>query len=888
MRNLNDDPLSEPLTEREQAVLRLMAQGLSNRQIGEELILSLDTIKWYTKRLYEKLDVNSRTQAIARAEALGLLDKKAVITAQPHTHPPPKLNLPTQATRFIGREAELDDLAKLLNEDHVRLLTIVAPGGMGKTRLAMEAATLQDINFADGVYFIALAPLSSAEQIIPAIADGVGLELLGGIEPKLQLLNFLRAKSMLLLIDNFEHLLEGIEIVSDILAAAPNVKILITSREAVNLQEEFLYPLKGMQFPEHVSSENLENYSAIRLFAHHARRTRADFSLSDEQAGAAQICALVEGMPLGIELAATWIRALSCAEIANEIRGSLDILATPVRNVPERHRNMRAVLEQSWKRLTANEQAVFKNLSIFRGGFTRQAAQTVTGASLPVLAALVDKSLIRHHLEERYDIHELLRQYGEEQLNFSVEESEQARDRHGSYYAEFMQKREADVKGRRQLAALKEIEMEFENVRAAWLWGLRQHHYPLITDTLESLFLFCEMRGRFVEGGELFQQAAEHLASTENDALRPLWGRVMSRGMWVWELLKANDVQQRKVIQAQVQTCQTIAQEHGDQAQVAFCMWVMGCLLIQDDASSIDYLKRSLALFTEQDDRFYMARAADFLGYACESYGQNNDATRFSQQSLDLRRSLGDQFGIAGALLNLTDGAAMTGQYDEAERYVLEMETIYLEMGHRQMLARTRNYLALLAFQTGDFDIARKLADEAFDIVKNSGTRAILKEWVAPAILGMLAALREDYTQSWQFCEQTVQWGRDSSADPHEGFAIAACGLGDYATAKLHFAKALKYGLTVQNLRRLTTVLPVGSILMAREGQHERAVEILGLVFHHPASPKAWLEQWPLLTHLRTSLQNQLGEQSYEAAWECGKTHNLEIIAGRLLSEISG
>ena len=357
-------------------------------------------------------------------------------------------HLPTSVTSFVGRGRELIEIGVLLGDPACHLLTLVGPGGIGKTRLALEAA--RQLTISDGVYFVSLQPLDLSSLILSAIAEALDFKFLQLGDTQQQLLDYLREKSLLLVLDNFEHLLDGARLVSDILQTARAMKVLTTSREALNLQEEWVYPVKGMPYPEDDQPTNPEDYSAVRLFAQHARQIRADFSLTEEQAGVVRICALVEGMPLGIELAATWVRALSCAEIADEIEHSLDILATSARNAEPRHRTMRVVLEHSWQLLSDAERAVFTKLTVFRGGFSRQAAQAVAGSSLQALSGLVDKSFLRHETNERYDIHELLRQYGEEQLNSPPEEGEWVHAQHSNYYAEFMQQREADLKGQRQ------------------------------------------------------------------------------------------------------------------------------------------------------------------------------------------------------------------------------------------------------------------------------------------------------------------------------------------------------------------------------------------------------------------------------------------------------
>jgi predicted ATPase len=251
-------------------------------------------------------------------------------------------NLPTQSTPFIGRVKELAEIAGLLNDPACRLLTLVGPGGIGKTRLAIEAARLQQNTFAHGVNLVSLQPVGSSDFIVSAIAEALRFQFYPGGEPKHQLLDYLREKSLLLVLDNFEHLLDSAELVSEILAYAPEIKVLATSRERLNLLEEWVLDVPGLPVPASETEMEIDDYGGVQLFLQSAQRTKVGFILTDAQKPAVtHICQLVGGMPLGIELAAVWVRALSCEEIAIEIERSLDLLATSARNVPPRHRTIR-------------------------------------------------------------------------------------------------------------------------------------------------------------------------------------------------------------------------------------------------------------------------------------------------------------------------------------------------------------------------------------------------------------------------------------------------------------------------------------------------------------------------------------------------------------------
>jgi DNA-binding SARP family transcriptional activator/predicted ATPase len=349
----------------------------------------------------------------------------------PFTSLPPVHNLPAQYTPFVGREAEIGDIVQWLQDPTCRLLTLGGPGGIGKTRLALAAAQrfvdnkTEDASGKAGVFFVPLNEVSSVKALASAIANALNFPFHASLDLKKQLVNFLRPKNLLLLLDNFEHLLDGAELISEILTAAPFVKVLITSHQALHLQEEWFHLVQGMAFPKDATAwsegKALENYCAVQLFVQSAYRARPGFSLIEEAEHVVRICQLVEGMPLGIELAAAWVRALPCQVIAQELEQSLDLLTTTWQNLPPRHRSMRTVFDHSWQRLSAAERDVLQRLSVFQDGFQAETAATVAGASLPELACLIEKSLLQLTPTGSYRMPELLRQFCAGRLEAVIE-----------------------------------------------------------------------------------------------------------------------------------------------------------------------------------------------------------------------------------------------------------------------------------------------------------------------------------------------------------------------------------------------------------------------------------------------------------------------------------
>ena len=511
----------EALTEREQEILVCMAEGLSNQAIGNHLHLAGNTVRWYNSQIYSKLAVSNRDEAVKQAHILGLLDTQTDILPKEGKH-----NLPESVTDFVGRRQEINELRGLL--DSKRLITILAPGGMGKTRLSVEVARTQIRDFSDGVYFVPLAPLSSPNDIVTTIAENIGFIFHGENPPPQQLVDFLKDRTMLLVLDNIEHLLDGAELVSDIIKSTPNIKIIVTSRERLNLQGETVYSLRGLESPTWETPEDAMEYDAVKLFMQSANRVRPNFELHPDDLGfLAQICRLTAGMPLGIELAAGWVDVLSLEHIADEIQQGIDILETDMRDVPERHRSLRATFERTWNRLTGDQQTIFARLSVFRGGFTREAAQVVAGTDIRHLHKLAQKSLIQPETNERYQIHELLRQFGEGKLA-ETDEYAVIQGRHARFFADFMAERDHDMRNKRQIEALQLIDPDFENVRVAWQYTVNHQQWDQLPKFLHSFWLYMDARSRGQEAVAICEPVVTLLRSIPSTPITELTlGRVL-------------------------------------------------------------------------------------------------------------------------------------------------------------------------------------------------------------------------------------------------------------------------------------------------------------------------------------------------------------------------
>ena len=870
--------LAEPLNEREREILALIAEGHTNREIADRLYLAEKTIRWYNTQIYSKLDVSNRHDAVEQAQALGLLETETTETPPTQT----RHNLPFQTTPFIGRQQELADIAQLLADPDLRLLTILAPGGMGKTRLALAAAEGQLAHFQDGVFFVPLAPLKSTHDIVTTIAESVGFSFYGNSPPQQQLLDYFRDRNLLLVLDNFEHLLEGAPLVTDVIQASPDLKALATSREKLNLSGETVFTLSGLYFPTWETPNDALEYDAVKLFMQSVHRARPDFELhSGNLDDLARICRLTAGMPLAIVLAAGWIDVLSLEQIAAELQQGIDILETELRDVPERHRSIRATFNYSWSRLSDSERDVFMKLSVFRGGFTAESAKEVAGTNLRILRKLVDRALVQSLPGDRHDIHELLRQYAEEKLN-ATGEVDTCHAAHMAFFAEFMQQRIPEIKGRSQLEALDEIEADWNNVRAAWAWALSHQDWGAIGQMMEALHLFCDLRARYSDGEALFIHAVDALEPGDG-APHPLWGELLVRAAEVLQLPESfpRDSRVAELLDRAAQDAQMSADP--------LFLWVSGRAVEFQlgDPSKLALLETSLARFRDRKDDYYCARVLRILTWVYDRLGVKyvDQFTHYHQQYLELTRSIGDEIGTAHALFYAGDNALQQMRLAEGEEFLYEARAIWRKMRDQKSIGVVNNWLGDLAFFQGDFEKAKPLLTEALRLaseVNYPGTRN-----GSLGMLGVIDCLEGNYEAGQQMFSQLQNIQHLFSLLP-----IIACGLGDFHTARRHIQSAFqKIGQWPVNQWRIEVFVrlsPMIAMVLAHEDQRERAVELLGLGFSQTFFPVGWMENWPLLTEFRHNLETELGAETYAAAWARGAQLDIEAVYNAMLTEFAG
>jgi predicted ATPase/DNA-binding CsgD family transcriptional regulator len=801
-------------------------------------------------------------------------------------------NVALTHTPLIGRSREIAEIGALLDDPSCRLLTLVGPGGIGKTRLATEVALHQHASFPDGIFFVSLTPLNRADEILTAMAEATPFRFQqNNRSPREQFFAYLRekqAQQVLLVLDNLEHLLESANIISEILAITTGLKVLATSREALNLQEEWVRQIAGLDYPGHEDGKPIETYSAVQLFLDRARRIRSDLDLAEDSQSVVEICRLVEGMPLAIELATGWLKTLRPADIAHEIRHNLDILATRSRNLPERHRSIRSVFSHSWQLMSENERDVFQKLSVFHSGFTREAAEAVAGASLQILAGLIDKSLVRLSAGGRYDVHELLRQYGAEQVD-AANEARAIQRAYIDYYLGMLHRLERDIKGHQQIAALDAIAADFENVRHAWQLAIEQGCLEVLDQAIESLHLFADMRGRYHEVVHLLQAAVDQFPPSPDQEQMALLCRISAR---LARLIVLGNLRIEGNLRAQIDTCLATARARHDEAEIGFCLMISGIIAVweaNDEPSFINtrawaFFQESARRYEALGDLFYQADVLAWLT-CLENPEQGPELLR---QSLELRRAIGDRNGIAWVTLNMIEVALAQLDYVECERYAREALALMREIGSVKGILQSLFKLAQMTMMKGDLEEARVLTEQMRDLADT--TNNLDGKMLSAGLLSFLLCIMDEtymegvaQAQKYRIISREPFYGSRYNLSVRWGQAVADCGQGYYAAARKRYASL--FWERHDDPGPATVCLAIEAVAQASEGNREKAVELLGLAFHQPAWASGWLHRWPLLTRLRIDLARQPGEDVYQAAWERGSRLDLETVIQSLLGE---
>jgi predicted ATPase/transcriptional regulator with XRE-family HTH domain len=719
--------------------------------------------------------------------------------------------IPIKSAPLIGRDGELAAMEKILKNEQCRILTLTGVGGIGKTRLAIEFARRKCSTSQDLVFYIPLTPINNPEKIISAVADVLEFRYSGPVDPKEQLINFISRTiigNALLIFDNLEHLLASsanqnektglVFLINEILEAVPNIKILGTSRERLNLYGEWTYELHGLSVPPTNYVGPVEEYDSVTLFLSRAQRIKVGFQLTpDDEASLAYICRLVEGVPLAIELAAAWIGFLSCREIAQEIKSNIDFLTTSTRDIPERHRSIRATFEHSWNLLTDKERQVLCQLSVCPGGFDRVASQYIAGASLEILASLSAKSLIHRSNAGRYDLHGVIRQCTLSHLQAHPNKLE-TYERHCKYYLEFIHELEKSIKSAGQQDAIHKLSEEIDNIRAAWEWAIQHQKFSLLGKSGRTYGWYFEITGLYQEGIEQLELLYDQLKAEPDDGK---WNRLIGL-VWTHQALMY--------------------------------------LRKGEFSNARKLFEESIAILRPTGDGSLLAEATIFLGIIMHLNGEFGQARLLVNEGLGFARAANDQWVEALAIFNSGYLASIMGSPNDGYEEMLTGLTIWRKIGDPHAISMGLNYLVPTLIKLGCYSEAKANMLESIELCKASQNRWGMGTAYRFLGLSMLAEghieeARTNFLKSLDiFGEYIVGWDIARTLS-YLGDAIAAGR--EFEEARKIYLNALRISIDTQaTIIALDILLGLAKILIETD-QIMSAISLSAFVLEHSTTP---------------------------------------------------
>ena len=674
-----------------------------------------------TIALYDKILAGPLTKPVQNHQ----LDIVLSTTTQSKVLPHVSHNLPVQLTSFVGRQTEITQLSKYLADPDCRLISLIGIGGVGKTRLVLKVAqTLIEqapnaMPFVDGVYFIPLAALQQTNDMIPAIAEAIGYHFHEGADPQAQLLAYLGNKAMLLILDNFEHLLDAAIKITDFLLAAPALKVLVTSRISLNLHEEWVYPLAGLQIPDSAQEIKQEQdtdlwmsdagYSAVQLFAKRAQQVQPHFDLTQNALSVLQICRLLDGLPLGIELAAASIRTVTCESLAQELEQTITTLSATQRNIPDRHRNLRAVFEHSWNLLSDLEQQILARLSVFPTDFAQQAAKIIAGAPITLLNGLVEKSLLQVQTSGRYQLHPLFHEFMAEKLAENNHDHRATQRQHSDFYLGWLRPLLQKLQRSSAVAVSQQIITDYENARLAVTWQLDHGNLGAVDGALDTLNFFLMNQGRYHDGERICKLVDQSCApsSTSIDLKVKITGAIWCG--YFQHHLGETALARENLVWSLAQLANSAANKFDPRPLEALASLFLASLEADSDRTNTKaLLDRSLQLYQALDEPWGKAEAWHALGWYHKFTGQMDKAKTAFEKTLELRRNLGNEAWLAEALSSMAEHlvTVSTDSFETAEQYAQESLRLRQSSNHQPSIAEALANLGEVNMWRGNFAIA--------------------------------------------------------------------------------------------------------------------------------------------------------------------------------------
>jgi DNA-binding SARP family transcriptional activator/predicted ATPase len=824
----------------------------------------------------------------------------------------PPHNLPAPLTRFIGREDELDEIHEQLNRPDCRWMSLVGPGGVGKTRLALAAGAKAMAHFPDGTWFVHLGDVDAEPQdslhdrISTAIAGALEITFSGQEDSGTELTASLRGKEILIILDGFEHLTSATSFLLEMLTQLPQLTVLVTSRARLNAQGEYFKQLGGLPVPAQEDDANGAKNDCVQLFIDRAECTPATPELDIDQI--VDVCQLVDGVPLAIELASSWAEYLPLSEIIATLRDDIGSLSTTSPAVPKRHRQLRAVFESSWRLLSEVEQRALAQLAVFRGEFDRSAALAVSEVQTAELVSLMHKSLLQHIGPDRYALHALVRQFAVEKAEMLLKPQE-VRDRHSRHYLSFAGECSTALHGDEPQQAMTELQAEHANVRQAWQWAVSRIELEkgpaqwigLLIQCTEGLSRFFTLTGFVREGEVTFRTAAERVKELlEEQQVQDIpldtlaaWHQALAMLLAVHGdfLVAMGDHSAAVAVLEEAHTAYVkVSEEYPEESLDVRAMLHVNLGTsynrLGDYDLATEHLQAGLGLARQADAPGVKITALNTLAQAASEQGDYEIAQEYSSQVLELARNLGDRTHIASALSMLGSISWRWGDVEQAERCLQESLEIYKELGNRHRLPRLLNILGNFAVVQESFDRAEQHYEDGLALAREMGDRQAVAD-----MLNNVGYINHHYKgdleKARQYYRESLSIGREIGHRQGAASTLSNLGhlhvlLGEHRVAWDYLREALRESMEMGVIPLALDTLVGVARLRAQIERPLSAAELLGLALNHPA---VMVDSAQAAEAILESLREGCPGDELEDALERGKGLELKAVIAELLTE---
>ncbi len=721
--------------------------------------------------------------------------------------------LPPESSFFIGRSDELENIQRRIRTPFTRLITLKGIGGNGKSRLALRIGHQLQQHFINGVYYVSLATINHADAVPTCIATNIGIDTSLSLPLAEQVINFFAKREALLILDNFEHVIDATDFVSRILEAASQLSIIVTSREALQLKEEYIISVEGFNSPDdtEVSTATAIQYESIQFFTSCMQKQGVDSRVDEQTQSIVSLCRILQGSPLGIELATALLPVMSIPQLVTAVQNDLDILHSQLRNQPDRHKSLRAVFNQSWQTLNPLAQNIFAKLSIFRGSFTLKAAYEVADTDIAVIKSFVSKSLLQvissNDGEPRYIMHELLRQYALEYLSRETDLYQEARDLHIRYYCHHLQDIDEDTS---QEVVLSCVESEFSNIHAAWQYAVDVVELELLRELVIPLHRYYEYRSWWHEGAELLRKPINQFPELEHPIMGMIYSHLAGLSLRLGQVADAYEYIQKAL--------KFLNDSGSDMKSIAFAWNVSGITEIYRGnlEVAINNLNNCVKQYAALNLPQHMLKPLVNLGSANFRAGHYDDAIKVMENGLQLAEELDDKHAQSHILTNLGATYQTIGEYQAA-----------LQCYERSI--------------------------PISDMIDNSLTKA-----TSLMNLSEICLIKQQFGDAWQYSQQAVDILGQTDEKRNYSLALSYLalsylGLREIDQARDHLIKSFRIARETQSIPTILNVFSAIAQYYQVFNEDDKVIRILNLLINHPATEqgvrKSAIEQLDEFVH---------------------------------------